>query len=122
MIEAALGGALAGNAEYGGWLRAVLERHLRIEEQMVFPALLAAGGDDHLVRGLLNEHRFLRQYLAELGDPMGRRKFLRLLDGHDEKEECSVYPDVQARIGAGTDALLARALAWPLPRPGDGAA
>lgn len=122
VIEAALGGMLAGDQECGRWLQATLERHLRIEEALVFPAYLEAGGQEGWVRGLKNEHRYLRQYLSELDQAASRRKFLRLLDGHDEKEECIVYPDVLARLGVRAEALLVRALGCPLTNaagPGD---
>lgn len=115
VIEAALGGALAGDAESDRWLHATLERHLHVEEESVFPAYVAAGGDARLVRGLRNEHEYLRKYLAELDEPLRRRKFLRLLDGHDEKEESVVYPDAMARLGTRADALLAAAIARPPP-------
>ncbi len=113
VIEAALGEALSGDAEGARWLRAALERHLHIEEGLVFPAYLDAGGDGRLVRGLENEHRYLRQYLRELDQPASRRKFLRLLDGHDEKEECAVYPDIIAKLGARAGSLLGQALTRP---------
>jgi tellurite resistance-related uncharacterized protein len=113
VIEAALGGALAGDVSRAHWLRATLERHLRIEEDLVFPAYLAAGGREAWVTGLLKEHGYLRQYLAELEQPLSRRRFLRLLDGHDEKEERVIYPDVLAHVGARADALLDAALAMP---------
>ncbi|MGH8116839.1 MAG: hemerythrin domain-containing protein [Rhodanobacteraceae bacterium] len=115
VIEAALGEALSGDAEGARWLRAALERHLHIEEALVFPAYLDVGGDERLVRGLENEHRYLRQYLRELDQPASRRKFLRLLDGHDEKEECVVYPDVIAKLGVRADPLLDRAITRPPP-------
>lgn len=114
VIEAALGGALAGDAIRERWLRDALERHLRIEEELLFPAYLAAGGREAWVTGLLKEHGYLRQYLAELQQPLSRRRFLRLLDGHDEKEERVIYPDVLAHVGARADALLDAALALPV--------
>lgn len=120
VIEAALGGALAGNAESAGWLRATLERHLDIEEEVVFPTYVDAGGDARLVRGLLNEHHYLRQYLGELDQPPSRRKFLRLLDGHDEKEESVVYPDILQRLGERADMLLTEAIARAPGREGCG--
>ncbi|MEO8777571.1 MAG: hemerythrin domain-containing protein [Rhodanobacter sp.] len=115
VIEAALGGALADDAGYDAWLRATLERHLQIEEELIFPAWLAAGGREAWVKGLKLEHVWLRQYLGELEQPASRRRLLRLLDGHDEKEERVIYPDVLARVGAGARALLDAAIAWPAP-------
>lgn len=114
VIEAALGGALAGDAVHERWLRDALERHLRIEEELVFPAYLDAGGREAWVTGLLKEHGYLRQYLAELAQPLSRRRFLRLLDGHDEKEERVIYPDVLAHVGAHAAELLDAALAMPV--------
>lgn len=114
VIEAALGGALAGDGTYDAWLRATLERHLRIEEELVFPAYLATGGRDAWVTGLRKEHVFLRQYLGELDRPPGRHRFLRLLDGHDEKEERVIYPDVLAHVGARAAGLLDAAMAMPV--------
>ncbi|TAL88136.1 MAG: DUF1971 domain-containing protein [Rhodanobacter sp.] len=115
VIEAALGGALASDANYDAWLRATLERHLQIEEELIFPAYLAAGGNEAWVKGLKDEHAYLRQYLCELDQPISRRRFLRLLDGHDEKEERVIYPDVVAHVGARAAALLDAAIAWPVP-------
>lgn len=114
VIEAALGGALAGDANYDAWLRATLERHLHIEEDLLFPAYLAAGGREAWVKGLKLEHVWLRQYLSEFDQPVSRRRFLRLLDGHDEKEERIIYPHILAHVGARADALLGAAIAWPV--------
>jgi tellurite resistance-related uncharacterized protein len=114
VIETALGGALAGDSRCDAWLRASLERHLRMEE-LLFPAWLAAGGREAWVTGLKLEHVWLRQYLGELEQPISRRRFLRLLDGHDEKEERVIYPDILAHVGAGANALLDAAIAWPIP-------
>lgn len=115
VIEATLGGALAGDCPYAGWLRATLERHLHIEEELLFPAYLAAGGREAWVKGLKLEHVWLRQYLGELDRAGSRRKFLRLLDGHDEKEERVIYPDIAAHMGVNAAALLDAAVAWQIP-------
>lgn len=114
VIEATLGGALAGDARYSRWLRSTLERHLRIEEALIFPAYLAAGGRKGWIDGLKSEHGYLRQYLGELDQPTSRRRLLRLLDAHDEKEEQVIYPDIQAHVGAQVDALLDAAIALPV--------
>ncbi|HET7306619.1 MAG TPA: DUF1971 domain-containing protein [Gammaproteobacteria bacterium] len=114
VIEAALGRALVGDIESKRWLRATLERHLRIEEHLVFPAYIEAGGREAWVRGLTNEHVGLRRYLVELDQPLSRKRFLRLLDGHDEKEERVVYPDILAHLGERAGELLARAITRPI--------
>ncbi|MGH8274012.1 MAG: hemerythrin domain-containing protein [Gammaproteobacteria bacterium] len=115
VIEAALAGTLRGNNEALHWLRTTLGRHLAIEEELLFPAYVAAGGREAWVRGLKNEHRYLRQYLDALAEPDGRRKFLRLLDGHDEKEERVVYPDIIAHLGTTANDLLESVVTFPIP-------
>lgn len=112
-IEVALAGALAGDAERQRWLQHALARHLAIEERVLFPAWLEAGGSVDMVRALLREHEDLRRHLPRIGDAASRRRFVLMLDGHDEKEEQLVYPDIVARItGAGRD-LACRALVFP---------
>jgi len=105
LIEAALAGALRGDRQCGRWLRNALARHLYIEEERLFPAWLQAGGNAGWVRGLRNEHRHLRTDLERLDDPVARRRFLLLLDGHDEKEEQIVYPDIIVRLRGTLDEL-----------------
>lgn len=115
VIEAALGEALVGNVEHDRWLRAALARHLHLEETLIFPAYVEAGGREAWVRGLKKEHGYLRQYLGELDRHDSRRKFLRLLDGHDEKEERIVYPDILEHLGKRADELLDAAMQTPIP-------
>lgn len=114
LIEAALAGALRGVPGRGRWLHNVLARHLVIEEQHLFPAYLAAGGREGWVRGLLKEHHKLRQDLPRLDDPVCRRRFLLLLDGHDEKEEQIVYPDIAATLAGAGRALTRTIMQQPL--------
>ncbi|HEX7326109.1 MAG TPA: hemerythrin domain-containing protein [Rhodanobacteraceae bacterium] len=114
VIEAALAGTLAGDAECARWLPRVLARHLAIEEQALFPAYLAAGGRGEWIDGLLREHRDLREHLPRLADPTSRRRFLLMLDGHDEKEEQLIYPDIMARAGGQSAGLAIRCATWPL--------
>ncbi len=115
VIEAALAGMLRGDTEYTRWLHAALERHLHIEEDLLFPAYMEAGGRAAWVRGLKNEHTYLRQYRTSLAEPDSRRKFLRLLDGHDEKEERIVYPDMLAHLGSRADDLTTSTILFSLP-------
>ncbi|MGH8129123.1 MAG: hemerythrin domain-containing protein [Gammaproteobacteria bacterium] len=114
VIEATLAGALRGEDESQRWLRTALERHLYIEEELLFPAYIEAGGREAWVHGLMSEHRYLRQYLGALSEPDGRRKFLRLLDGHDEKEERVVYPDILVQVSNRADALLRSAILFTM--------
>ena len=108
VIEAALAGALRGNIERMRWLRNVLARHLAIEEDVLFPAYLASGGNEGWVRGLRNEHDRLRHDINHLDDPVAQRRFLLLLDGHDEKEEQIVYPDILMRLGGAAREISQR--------------
>lgn len=111
VIEATLVGALRGEVERLTWLRNVLARHLVIEEDLLFPAYLDAGGPPGWVNGLRKEHGFLKQQLEQLADPASQRRFMLLLEAHDEKEEQIVYPDIFARLGAGAADLQRRAIA-----------
>ncbi|HSN00074.1 MAG TPA: hemerythrin domain-containing protein [Rudaea sp.] len=115
VLEAALAGALRGDAERATWLRNVLARHLVIEEELLFPAYLEAGGNAGWVRGLCNEHKHLKFHLEHLADAQSRRRFLLLLDGHDEKEEQFVYPDILARLGADAEILGRQAMLLNAP-------
>lgn len=121
LIEAALAGALSGQPERKLWLHNLLARHLRIEEDVLFPAYLRAGGREGWVRGLCNEHRMLQRCLPLLDEPSARRRFLLLLDGHDEKEEQIVYPDIIARLGVATADVARTVVQYPpgLPRTGE---
>ncbi|MGH8122973.1 MAG: hemerythrin domain-containing protein [Rudaea sp.] len=110
VIEAVLAGALRGDIEHTRWLQATLARHLAIEERLLFPAYLNAGGRESWIRGLNNEHVHLRRHLAALSKHDSARRFLLLLDGHDEKEEQIVYPDILARLGAGAAELTRSAM------------
>ncbi|HET8940641.1 MAG TPA: hemerythrin domain-containing protein [Rudaea sp.] len=117
VIEATLDGALRGETKHVNWLRTALGRHLSIEEDLLFPAYLRAGGREGWVRGLCNEHTHLRRQMEALSEPLAQRKFLLLLDGHDEKEEHLVYPDILARLGAEAEALTRAAILHPAPLP-----
>lgn len=119
VIEAALGGMLAGKSEFRCWLLQGLARHMHIEEQLLFPAYRAAGGREAWIKGLIYEHELMRGHMADLDDADNRRKFLRLLDAHDEKEERVIYPDILRHVETRADNLLARAMLWPLPQARD---
>lgn len=114
VIESALAGALAGDAERARWLQHALARHLAIEEQLLFPAYLDAGGNEGWIDGLRREHDDLRRHLPHLGNPASRRRFLLMLDGHDEKEEQLIYPDIVARASARAGDLALQCMGFPL--------
>ena len=111
VIEATLVGALRGEVERLTWLRNVLARHLVIEEDLLFPAYLEAGGPPGWVNGLRKEHGLLKQQVEQLADPASHRRFMLLLEAHDEKEEQIVYPDILLRLGAGASDLRRQVMA-----------
>lgn len=121
VIEGTLAGALLGDADHMRWLSATLARHMGIEEELLFPAYLEAGGRAPWVHGLITEHAHLKRHLASLSSTDSRRRFLLLLDGHDEKEEQIIYPDVLARLATSAADLTRAAMLYPLPMQSAGA-
>lgn len=118
VIEAALSGALRGNPNHARWLHHVLTRHLFIEEQCLFPAYQATGGQTDLVPGLLHEHKLLRRHLPKLNEARSRRRFLLVMEAHDEKEEQIVYPDILKHLPDGAGTLAETIMQHPLaPEP-----
>ncbi len=99
VIESALAGFLNGNEQRARWLQNMLSRHIRIEEELLFPRYLSAGGRAPWVRSLETEHARLRRSLEQLvtGDP--GHGFARALDDHDEKEERIIYPEILRCLG-----------------------
>ena len=110
VLEAALSGTLRGNPERMIWLRNLLARHLVIEEEILFPAYLEAGGKPGWVKGLHKEHGYLKQHLELLSEPESQRRFMLLLEAHDEKEEQIVYPDILLRMGTDGETLRRRVM------------
>lgn len=106
VIEATLPAALSGDAEREHWLRTLLARHLRIEEERLFPAYLAASGDPALIDALRREHDLLRGHLANIADPASHRGLLLVLEAHDEKEEQIVYPLVAGQLQSNAESFL----------------
>lgn len=100
VIESALSGLLQGREDHALWLRGLLDRHIRIEEDLLFPRYLEAGGRSAWVRSLEKEHARLRQSLESLADERVRQALPRALDSHDEKEERIIYPDVVRFLGS----------------------
>jgi hemerythrin-like domain-containing protein len=94
-----------------------IERHMEVEEQILFPAV-ENGAETPLTAILRKGHRDLRVFFDELDDALESRdaeEFGRiaasmraLLERHDEKEEAELYPAAQARLGAGATAAVRR--------------
>lgn len=115
VIESALHGLLHGSEpqECAIWLRNLLLRHIRIEEELIFPCYLNAGGRAAWVRSLEIEHVLIRQSLDSRVSDRPAETLLRMLDSHDDKEERIVYPDVACRLVPYEQNLARAALLSP---------
>jgi iron-sulfur cluster repair protein YtfE (RIC family) len=108
-----------GLSEAAVALAEALERHFRLEEEMLFPELEAAhpgaGGPTSVMR---MEHRQMRQLLADLaeaaaaGDRLECAGILETLhlvaQQHNAKEEGILYPMADAALGPQRDDLVGR--------------
>lgn len=105
----------AANA-FGSFRRGI-ERHMQVEEQVLFPAV-ESGTETPLTAILRKGHRDLRVFFDELGDALTARdteEYARiatsmkaLLARHDEKEEAELYPAAQERLGSEALTAVAR--------------
>ncbi len=94
-----------------------IEQHMRVEEQVLFPAV-EEGAETPLTAILRKGHRDLRVFFDELDDALKARdadeygriavSIRALLERHDEKEEAELYPVAQARLGAEAAAVATR--------------
>lgn len=106
----------AAAATFGAF-RQGMERHMQIEEQILFPAV-EAGTETPLTAILRKGHRDLCVFFDELDDAIAARdaeecgrnvnSIRSLLARHDEKEEAELYPAAQALLGAEAQAVAAR--------------
>jgi hemerythrin-like domain-containing protein len=104
-------------AEAFATFRRGIERHMEVEEQVLFPAV-EDRAETPLIAILRKGHRDLRVFFDELDDALkshdteeyGRiaASMRALLERHDEKEEAELYPAAQERLGAGAAAAVAR--------------
>lgn len=94
-----------------------IERHMQVEEQVLFPAV-EGGTETPLTAILCKGHRDLRVFFDELDDALHAREadeyariaasMRALLARHDEKEEAELYPVAQARLGTEAAKAAAR--------------
>jgi len=124
-LEQALAASMA-HAGAGRWeaaavafavFRRGIERHMEVEEEVLFPAV-EAGAETPLTAILRKGHRDLRVFFDELDDALQARdadecaritaSIRALLERHDEKEEAELYPVAQARLGTNADAVATR--------------
>ncbi len=121
----AFGARLAGDfatalVEYGRFARG-LERHVRFEDEVLFPRFEAESGLDAALGPtavMRREHGeillLLESTAAAIGDPDApvvslRRRFHEVICEHSEKEELVLYPGLDHLIGPEeSDALVAR--------------
>ena len=101
--------------------------HASIEEEIFYPALRDATGDDEAVDDALDEHQGVKELVAELlaGDPSDPRydelvaTLSELVSAHVEEEESDLFPlardsgldleDLGAELSARKEALLSGA-------------
>lgn len=126
-LEAELAGAF-GSIEAADWraassgfarFRQGIERHIEIEEQVLFPAV-ENGVETPLTAILRKGHRDLKVFFDEVEDAIHERdqgEALRnisamraLLELHDKKEEAELYPAAQEQLGADGAASVSEAL------------
>lgn len=94
-----------------------IERHMQVEEQVLFPAV-EGEAETPLTAILRKGHRDLRVFFDELDDALQARdpeecnriaaSMQALLARHDEKEEVELYPAAQTQLGANAAAVAAR--------------
>ena len=94
-----------------------IERHMEVEEQVLFPAV-EGGAETPLTAILRKGHRDLRAFFDEIDDALKARDLEEcqriaaamqaLLARHDKTEETELYPAAQERLGADASAVAAR--------------
>jgi hemerythrin-like domain-containing protein len=104
-------------AEAFAAFRRGIERHMQVEEEVLFPAV-EQGAETPLSAILRKGHHDLRVFFDELDDALQARdadEYRRiaatmraLLERHDEKEEAELYPAAQARLGTEAGAAAKR--------------
>ena len=95
-------GDLEAGVEEFARFRACLERHMRVEDEILFPkfALLGPDSTRELIRGLVTEHDRARDLCDSIQDslasglpvPVDLDSLAQLLSSHEAKEELFLYP------------------------------
>ena len=89
--------------------RAAIERHMRAEEQILFPAYEEAYGSDNPLTSILRKgHKDLRSFFDEIGEALENKDgdesaalmgtTGQILLHHDTKEEEELYPAVTLMV------------------------
>jgi iron-sulfur cluster repair protein YtfE (RIC family) len=123
--------ALAEEAVHGGkWQQAEaafktfrqhLTHHFHLEEDLLFPALLAAGGPNGPVQVMTMEHAQMNNLLQQMAAVIANKNtqgygglaetLLILMQQHNLKEEQILYPIAQRLLAADWEGLHSRMLA-----------
>jgi len=106
-------------AEYGDFDRG-LHRHIRLEEEILFPLFEQRTGSEGPTSVMRAEHKVIRAALGVMGDAVGRRDagafregvatLFSVLPDHNEKEEQVLYPTTDRVLPEGERAALAARL------------
>ncbi len=112
----------------------VLEQHMQMEEQIMFPALEAAIGSNYGPTAVMrSEHQQLRQIVGRMSESIAQRNtdaffddadtLRMLLRQHNLKEESILYPMAERVLGEDQACILAamEALAFGDNKPEDAA-
>lgn len=113
----ALASDLAGLEREAGAFLAELERHIAVEEELLFPAFEERTGMDGGPTAMMRiEHEQMRGLFAEMraalaardaaGYLAAARTLLALLQQHNAKEENMMYPMLDEALGEDAAALL----------------
>lgn len=112
-------GELPVAAQYFAHFRTRLSTHIELEETIVFPTYELVTGCTGPTTVMRREHAEIRRLLDAVGRGLAGEgasagpaalldELARMLDGHDEKEECVIYPAVDANTGAHELGVLVR--------------
>ncbi len=108
----------AGTADWSGARRAfaafrdAIERHMRAEEEVLFPAYESVHGADNALTGILRKgHRDLRSFFAEIEESLASADkdetqallgtTRQIIAHHDAREETEFYPAVDPLLPEG---------------------
>ncbi|MDD2720877.1 MAG: hemerythrin domain-containing protein [Gallionella sp.] len=94
-----------------------MAKHFRMEEEILFPALLAANGPSGPVQVMRMEHAQMNDLLDQLADALQARShsfggiaetLLIVMQQHNLKEEQILYPIADRLLESACDEIIAR--------------
>jgi uncharacterized protein (DUF2249 family) len=107
-LDALLEQLRAGDADAAVPLSTGLRHHLRAEEDVLFPAFLAAGGPYAPIQVMHAEHAEIDGLLDRLPDPHAIQSLASLLTRHNAKEEGFLYPGCDRLVHREPHLLIRR--------------